>query len=334
MDTIIITFTSSALLYLFINHNNKFFHLHYYDPLISEYKIGMLDINIVLVSLLFQLLIRSIIIKLGPYILSHLLEHTNPSLPPFTEKKDRHNSISFKKKCNRFSEQLWLFVYYIFIITFGTVLYLQSEYYHDASQTFSATKYPQFFPNTAMKLYYLIQISCWFQQLITLHLEHKRKDYYEMLAHHLITIFLTVVSYCKNLWPMGHLIMLIMDVVDIFLIISKILNYLNLRKYCNVTFALFIVNWVVFRHGIYNYLTYITWKYIPLNLGDRFSSKLYKGIMVALVSLQGIQIIWLVMIIKLVVKLVTAPDPNKVNDSRSDDDDDEDDENDDDVGRE
>lgn len=320
MDTIIITSTSSALLYLLINHNNNFFHLHYYDPSISEYKIGILDINIILVSLLFQLLIRSIIIKLGPYILTHLLEYTKT--PTFTEKEIKCTP-SFYKKCNRFSEQLWLFVYYIFIIAFGTILYFQSDYYHDASQTFSATKYPEFFPSKSMKLYYLIQISCWFQQLITLHLEHKRKDYYEMLAHHLITIFLTVISYCKNLWPMGHLIMLIMDVVDIFLIVSKILNYLNLRKYCNFTFFLFIINWVVFRHGVYNYLTYITWKYIPLNLGNRFSSKLYKGIMIALVSLQGIQILWLVMIVKLVVKLMTAPDPNKVNDSRSDDDDDD-----------
>jgi len=52
--------------------------------------------------------------------------------------------------------------------------------------------YPHWDMNPWLKRYYLMQIAYWSQQLLVLllGLEKPRKDYYELIAHHFVTIWL------------------------------------------------------------------------------------------------------------------------------------------------
>jgi very-long-chain ceramide synthase len=67
------------------------------------------------------------------------------------------------------------------------------------------------------KAYMLAQWAFWVQQVLVIYIEERRKDHYQMLAHHFITITLLSTSYAYNWTRVGHLILLLMDVVDLFL---------------------------------------------------------------------------------------------------------------------
>ncbi len=71
-----------------------------------------------------------------------------------------------------------------------------------------------------MKRYYLIQFAFWAQQIVVVNIEERRKDYHQMLTHHLITCFLIFASYAHHLTRVGNVILCLMDIVDVILPVS------------------------------------------------------------------------------------------------------------------
>lgn len=61
----------------------------------------------------------------------------------------------------------------------------------------------------------------WIQQIITINLEARRKDYWQMFTHHIITTILMSLSYILNFTRIGSAILCTMDVVDILLPVSS-----------------------------------------------------------------------------------------------------------------
>lgn len=74
-----------------------------------------------------------------------------------------------------------------------------------------------------LKAYYLIQFAYWWQQLLVLilGLEKPRKDYWELVAHHFVTLWLVGWSYLVNLTLIGNAVYVSMDIPDVFLAVSK-----------------------------------------------------------------------------------------------------------------
>lgn len=96
-----------------------------------------------------------------------------------------------------------------------------------------------------LKLYYLLQFSYWLQQALVmlLRLEKPRKDYYELIAHHLVTLWLIGWSYLINLTMIGTTVFVCMDVPDTWLAMSKGINYLGLDKLATGVFLVFMFIW-------------------------------------------------------------------------------------------
>lgn len=65
-------------------------------------------------------------------------------------------------------------------------------------------------PSPLPKIVYL-------QQILVINLEARRKDYYQMFAHHIITSMLMMSSYVLNWTRIGNTILCTMDLVDITL---------------------------------------------------------------------------------------------------------------------
>ena len=70
------------------------------------------------------------------------------------------------------------------------------------------------------KFYILGQWSFWLQQVLVINIEERRKDYWQMLTHHVVTIGLISTSYAYHFTRIGNLILILMDVVDIFFPVS------------------------------------------------------------------------------------------------------------------
>lgn len=70
-----------------------------------------------------------------------------------------------------------------------------------------------------MKTYYLLEFAYWCQQffLVTLRVEKPRKDFTELVLHHIVTLWLIGWSYLINLIHIGNAVFITMDWSDVFL---------------------------------------------------------------------------------------------------------------------
>lgn len=134
-----------------------------------------------------------------------------------------------------------------------------------------------------MKWYYLVQFAFWLQQILVVNIEERRKDYHQMLAHHIITCVLIFGSYGYHQTKAGNLILCLMDIGDIFLAVSpppllshvikvkltldlqlaKILRYMRFRLACDIVFGVFMLVWLVARHALYLMVVYSIYRDVP-----------------------------------------------------------------------
>lgn len=71
-----------------------------------------------------------------------------------------------------------------------------------------------------IKAYYLLQFTSWVTQMVILHVEARRKDHYQMLTHHIITLVLVAMTYFCGLTRVGCVTLVLMDFSDIMLPVS------------------------------------------------------------------------------------------------------------------
>lgn len=73
-----------------------------------------------------------------------------------------------------------------------------------------------------MKTYYLLEFAYWCQQflLVALRVEKPRKDFAELVLHHIVTLWLVGGSYLVNATLIGNAVFITMDWSDVFLSVS------------------------------------------------------------------------------------------------------------------
>ncbi|CVL12747.1 probable fumonisin cluster-longevity assurance factor [Fusarium proliferatum] len=113
------------------------------------------------------------------------------------------------------------------------------------------TGWPQRDIDGLTKFYILTQLSYWIQQVISVNIEARRKDYWLNVVHHFITITLILVSYVYHHTRVGVLILVMMDAIEILFPFAKCLRYLGYTTLCDVVFCLFFITWVLSRHVLY-----------------------------------------------------------------------------------
>ena len=67
-------------------------------------------------------------------------------------------------------------------------------------------------------------------QVLILNAEARRKDHWQMMSHHIITIALKVLSYFYNFTRVGCLIMVLMDTSDVVFPVRSLSQYCILQK--------------------------------------------------------------------------------------------------------
>lgn len=156
--------------------------------------------------------------------------------------------ITRESKVKRFMEQTYAMFYYGSSGPFGLWIMKQLPlWYFDTYQMY--IDFPHKTHLLPFKIYYLGQAAFWVQQLIVLvlQLEKPRKDFKELVFHHIVTIALIWNLYRFHFTWMGLAVYITMDVSDFFLATSKTLNYLNSRL-TPVFFMTFVFVWAYLRH--------------------------------------------------------------------------------------
>lgn len=299
---------------IFQPYTTKFLHLQHKYADIDKYDIGKDDIYIIITGIFAVTFIRAFSMH---YILKPIA---------------KQNKIYSTKAKQRFMEQGWMVILYSTSFTTGAYLYYHSPYFCKFDNFYIDWPHDQM--SHLFKFYYLMSIASWAQQIFTLNIEAKRKDHIQMFSHHIITIALVVGSYYYYFTRIGNVILVLMDVVDIFLSSAKLLKYCGFQVICDVLFGVFLTSWVILRHGIYNYIFYhAATKARDLMASGRciegiyqkrcFTDKIIDVFLSLLGGLQVIMVIWMYFIAKVAIKVITG---SGADDVRSDDEDEDDDE--------
>ncbi|EDR12841.1 uncharacterized protein LACBIDRAFT_246558 [Laccaria bicolor S238N-H82] len=224
----------------------------------------------------------------------------------------------------RFAEQGWSVVYYTIQWSFGLYVHrnLPTEIF-DAKDLW--LQYPHIPLAAPIKFYYLTQTAFYMHQMLILNAEARRKDHVQMMAHHIITVILMVTSYFTNFTRVGCVIMVLMDWCDIFLPLAKMIRYIDISQLaCDLTFACFLVSWLVTRHFLFLFVIYSTVvdlpKHVPFLLnteqGYYLTKSAYLAFCIMLGTLQVLQCIWFWMICRVAWRVITTG--NGASDDRSD----------------
>ncbi|KAI1426126.1 TLC domain-containing protein [Xylaria sp. FL1777] len=158
--------------------------------------------------------------------------------------------ITSRSKQGRFNEQAFVALYTGVIGPLGLwVMYHSPTWYFSTAGMYAA--YPHKTHSAVTKFYYLVQAAFWAQQalVMVLGLETRRRDFKELVMHHVVTVSLIALSYRFHFTMMGVLVYVTHDISDFFLATSKSLNYIDSPLQAPY-FTLCIVAWVYLRHYV------------------------------------------------------------------------------------
>ncbi|TVY64245.1 Sphingosine N-acyltransferase-like protein FUM17 [Lachnellula suecica] len=243
----------------------------------------------------------------------------------------RLNGINSRGKQARFMEQMYTAVYFSIMGPAGLYVMSRSPVWY-----FNTRGMYEFFPHktheAVFKFYYLFQAAYWAQQAIVLvlGLEKPRKDFKELVGHHIVTLALIALSYRFHFTYMGIAVYLTHDISDFFLAASKSLNYVK-SPLQSWTFGLCIAVWIYMRHYINLKIIFSLFNEFqtigPYELNwetQQYKSPLANVIALGLLaSLQALNLFWLFCLFrsayKLVVLKIAKDDRSEVEESELED---------------
>lgn len=239
--------------------------------------------------------------------------------------------LKTKGKISRYTEQMYACFYYS--ITGSIGMYIL---YHSPMWFFKTSEFWRDYPHLQIpylfKFFYLFQAGFWSQQsvILVLGLEKRRKDFFELVLHHIITILLISLSVMFNFTHVGLCIYITMDISDFFLGMSKSLNYIGSSLEVPF-FIIFLCVWVYLRHYLNIKILWSVWTEF-LTIGPSvldFNAQQYKCwvaqpiVFVLIFALQLLNSYWLFLIMRILYRILFL---NVVKDERSDSEDEEEEE--------
>lgn len=231
-------------------------------------------------------------------------------------------------KYARFMEQAYTAVYFAFLGPAG--MYVMSRtpvWYFNTRGMYE--DFPHRTHEAVVKFYYLFQAAYWAQQAIVLVLgmEKPRKDFKELIGHHIVSLALIALSYRFHFTYMGIAVYTTHDISDFFLATSKTLNYID-HPIVGPYFFLFMCTWIYLRHYIN---LKIIWSLFtefrtvgPFELNwetEQYKCWISQVITASLLaSLQALNLFWLFFIVRIAYRFLRD---KTADDDRSEDEDEE-----------
>ncbi len=225
----------------------------------------------------------------------------------------RRRTSTRKTKLEKFSECGFRSLFYTSMYVYGTVMLWNKSYFHDIKNCWYL--YPEHGVTDDIWLYYMLQLSFYWCLLFSQFYDARRKDFWTMFAHHVVTIALMSISWITNFFRVGTLVTWVHDCSDVFLENAKLFKYAGVERISDVLFLSFAASWTVLRLVVYPYwILGSIWTDLADILGW---FPLYPGFVGLLLAILVLDIIWYYFIAKAILKLLRDPS-SEIKDNRSD----------------
>jgi len=169
-------------------------------------------------------------------------------------------------------------------------------------------------------LFYMYQCGFYLYSLFAvLFLDVRRRDWYQLITHHIVTLYLIIYSWQWGFVRIGLLILILLDTSDIFLEGAKCFNYIGLSAITNISFVLLVVTFFVCRIVLYPYIclwsTLFEAEVLIAEQGIEYGwweKPLFNGLLIVLYVLQ---LYWFKMLLKVLFNTIIH---GRVRDNRED----------------
>jgi hypothetical protein len=160
----------------------------------------------------------------------------------------------------------------------------------------------------------MIELGFYWSLIISLFMDERRKDFKEMIIHHIATISLMAMSWSANMVRVGTLVLCVHDAVDYIMEGAKLAKYCRYNKFCDFLFVVFTVVWFLTRLLIYSFR--ILWSTLFEATTIVGMAQIYYAYNALLCTLQVLHIFWFFTIMRMAYYYVIKGQVEK--DGRSD----------------
>ncbi|KAI1331156.1 TLC domain-containing protein [Xylariaceae sp. FL0255] len=224
----------------------------------------------------------------------------------------RAAGLKSRGKQSRFMEQAYTAIYFAFLGPAGLYVMKQTPIWYFNTRAFYEN-FPHKTHTAGFKFYYLFQAAYWAQQAIVLliGLEKPRKDYKELVGHHIVSLALIALSYRFHFTYIGIAVYITHDISDFFLATSKVLNYMD-HWLVGPYFFVFMCAWTYLRHYLnlrFIYSLFTEFRTVgPYELNwetEQYKCDISFVITFALLaSLQALNLFWMFFIVRIAYRFV------------------------------
>uniref|UniRef100_A0A182M5X7 TLC domain-containing protein n=1 Tax=Anopheles culicifacies TaxID=139723 RepID=A0A182M5X7_9DIPT len=201
----------------------------------------------------------------------------------------------------KFCETSWRCIYYTYSFIFGCIVMYDKPWLWEIKHCWYG--YPHQSVTNDIWWYYMISMAFYWSLTASQFYDVKRKDFWQMFAHHMITILLMALSWMCNLHRVGSLVLLVHDCADIFLESAKLTKYAQYQKVCDTIFAIFTVVWIVTRLILYPRIIYSSSVEAPQILPMFPAYYIFNTLLILLLVLH---ICWTYLIMQIVIKAIKS----------------------------
>ncbi|CAN8009903.1 unnamed protein product [Ixodes pacificus] len=206
-----------------------------------------------------------------------------------------------EKKLAKFTETAWRFIFYASVFVYGIYVLWDKPWLWDTLHCWY--DFPHHPIANETWWYYMVELGFYVSCTLSHFVNTKRKDFWQMFIHHIVTIFLLCLSWIMNLHRVGSLVLIVHDFADVPLEFARMARYATWLRLANALFAVFTVSWIVSRVGLYPYrVVYSVVVDAPRIVG---MAPIYYIFASLLMALQLMHIIWTWMILRAALQAIT-----------------------------
>lgn len=156
------------------------------------------------------------------------------------------------------------------------------------------------------RVYYIYEICFYLNELVTIFTEPRKKDFAQLVLHHVVSVLLLYLSFSRNFIKYGMLTLFLHDISHPLLEFSKIENYLKCEMSAEIGFFVFMAVFMISRLLVFP--RYLVWgSACYLAKGDFGATGII--ISVLLVVLQAMHIVWSKYILTVLMRIINGEKP-------------------------